>query len=452
MLPAEHCVQDDNPIDVLHKHVNAIALMPVATSITVLARRIYNVLLVLAMEQGDRDEYSAPLREIVEVSDYNSGNIELLKKTLRQLVSVVVEWQSPSSGEIEVWSACGLLSGVDLTKNRKSRAITISWRYDTKLRAQLMNPERYARLSLEAITQLRSHSALALYEICARYVSNPRHLTARQPWQWWRPILTGNPVNPKAKPQYRYFKRDVLERAVAEINATTNLKVRGPIEFKDRDNRTITDIQFEVYLKSELQEARPVPPRHAPVADLPLIGRAITAGVAQKEAEELLEKFGSAALAAGLDALDARLRMPADRVAPVVNPAKWLKSVVPGEARRLAEQGGGSAGTGVLADAAKRRARWVIEWITRRRESVRCDFAELAVDVQRDCLTAYRTSLVERAQLQLLRRFEASGWTHRMVLDDFVKFYAGVTHGEDWDKPTDAEILALAAEVGDETG
>ena len=452
MLPTEHSVQDDDPIDVLHKHVNAIALMPVATSITVLARRIYNVLLVLAMEQGDRDEYSAPLREIVEVSDYSSGNIELLKKTLRQLVSVVVEWQSPSSGEIEVWSACGLLSGVDLTKNRKSRAITISWRYDTKLRAQLMNPERYARLSLEAITQLRSHSALALYEICARYVSNPRHLTARQPWQWWRPILTGNPVNPKAKPQYRYFKRDVLERAVAEINATTNLKVRGPIEFKDRDNRTITDIQFEVYLKSELQEARPVPPRRAPVADLPLVGRAIAAGVAQKEAEELLEKFGSPALAAGLDALDARLRMPADRVAPVVSPAKWLKSVVPGEARRLAEQGDETARTAVPADAAKRRARWVIEWITQRRESVRRDFAELAVDVQRDCLTAYRTSLVERAQLQLLRRFEASGWTHRMVLDDFIKFYASMTHGEGWDKPTDAEILALAAEVGDETG
>ena len=451
MLPGGPYIQDEDPIDVLHKHVNAIALMPVATSITVLARRIYNVLLVLAMEQGDREEYVAPLREIVELSDYNSGNIELLKKTLRQLVSTVVEWQSPSSGEIDIWSACGLLSGIDLTKNRKSRTITISWRYDTKLRAQLMSPERYARLSLEAITQLRSHSALALYEICARYVSNPRHLTARQPWQWWRPILTGNPVNPKAKPQYRYFKRDILERAVAEINATTNLEVRGPIEFKDRDNRTITDIQFEVYLKSELQEARQVPSRHAPVADLPLVGRAIAAGVAQEEAEKLLEKFGGPALAAGLNALDARLRMPADRVVPVSSPAKWLKSIVLGEARRLAEQGNDGART-APADAAKRHARWVIEWITRRRESIRRDFTGLAIDAQGDCLAAYRANLVERAQAQLLKRFEASGWTHRMVLDDFIRFYASATHGEGWDKPTDAEILALAAEIGDEPG
>ena len=452
MLPAGPSVQDDDPIDVLHKHVNAIALMPVTTSITVLARRIYNVLLVLAMEQGDRDEYSSPLREIVELSNYSSGNIELLKKTLRQLVSVVVEWQSPSSGEIEVWSACGLLSGVDLTKNRRSRMITISWRYDTKLRAQLMNPERYARLSLEAITQLRSHSALALYEICARYVSNPRHLTARQPWQWWRPILTGNPVNPKAKPQYRYFKRDVLERAVAEINATTNLQVRGPIEFKDRDNRTITDIQFEVYLKSELQEAGQMPARRAPVADLPLVGRAIAAGVAQEEAEKLLEKFGGPALAAGLDALDARLRMPADRVTSLASPAKWLKSIVPGEARRLAEQGGEAARTARPADAAKRRARWVIEWITRRRDSVHRDFTTLAADAQRGCLAAYRASLVERVQTQLLRRLDASGWTHRMVFDDFIRFYASATLGDGWDKPSDAEILALAAEIGDEAG
>ena len=444
-LPFEN---DDDPSTVVHKHVNAIALMPVAMQITVLARRIYNVLLMLAMEQGDHDEYHASLREVVDLSDYSSGNIDLLKKTLKQMVSIVVEWQSPTSGEIDVWFACGLLSGVELVKNKKSRTISINWRYDTKLRAQLMNPERYARLSLEAVTQLRSHSALALYEICARYVGNPRHLTARQPWRWWRPVLTGNPIDPKAKPQYRYFKRDVLERAVAEINAITNLRVRGPIEFKDKDNRTVTDIQFEVYLKSELPGAPEHPAKPPPVVDLPLIGRAIEAGVTQEETERMLEKFGSPTLAAALDALEVRQKMPVDKIAPVASPSKWLKSILPGQVKKQVQEGRAAVETG-KADPAKRHARWVVEWVRRRREEVRKEFVDLASDTKSECFDGYRANLAERNQQQLLRRFESSGWTHKMVLDDFVRFYASGTYGESWDKPTDAQVLVLAAEVGD---
>jgi hypothetical protein len=61
LFPAD--VDDEH----LLKHVNAVALMPVAGGrrITALGRRVFNVLLHRAQEAGELDEYQARLHEIV---------------------------------------------------------------------------------------------------------------------------------------------------------------------------------------------------------------------------------------------------------------------------------------------------------------------------------------------------------------------------------------------------
>src|SRR5665647_860418 len=279
--------QSDADDEYLLKHVNAVALMPVpgGRRISLLGRRLFNVLLHRAQEDGEQDEYQARLHEIVGDAEYNSKDTAPIKKMLRELMSTTVEWQSPSNGEIETWDACNLLSGAGTTKDKRTGAVTVRWRYDSKVRSQLLSPDRYARLSLEAITQLSTHAAMALYEICARYVDNPAHKTSRQHWRWWKPVLTGVSGD-DTKSEYRFFKRDVIHKAVAEINALTRLEVKGPIEFKERDNRTISDIQFEVRLKdrSTAREQQKPLVKIEP-KDLPVIGRAINAGVKQHEVE-----------------------------------------------------------------------------------------------------------------------------------------------------------------------
>ena len=260
--------QTDADDEFLLKHVNAVALMPVpgGRRISMLGRRVFNVLLHRAQESGELDEYQARMHEIVRDAGYNSNDTAPIRKILRELMSTTVEWQSPTNGEIETWDACNLLSGAGTTKDKRTGAVTIRWRYDSKVRAQLLSPDRYARLSLEAITQLSTHAAMALYEICARYVDNPRHLTARQHWRWWRPVLTGV-ASDDSKAEYRFFKRDVLHKAIAEINACTNIEVRGPIEHKERDNRTIAEIQFEVRHKGQGANRDAAPPLLEVVVD-----------------------------------------------------------------------------------------------------------------------------------------------------------------------------------------
>ena len=433
----------------LLKHVNAVALMPVpgGRRISLLGRRVFNVLLHRAQEVGEQDEYQARLHEIVNDAAYNSNDTAPIRKILRELMSTTVEWQSPTNGEIETWDACNLLSGAGTTKDKRTGAVTIRWRYDSKVRSQLLSPDRYARLSLEAITQLSTHAAMALYEICARYVDNPGHLTARQHWRWWRPVLTGV-AGDNAKAEYRFFKRDVLHKAIAEINACTNIEVRGPIEHKEKDNRTIAEIQFEVYAKSDLVARKsPTPLSHVVVDDLPLIGRAVNAGVKQLEAEELIHKHGPAQLAAGLDELEKRMKMPSEKVGAVLKPGSWLRA-------HMARAAKAESGRPALADIdisneslQKHRAAWTDEWLRRRKDRLRTGFQELAEAEQQQLLEAFRQELKATEQIQLLRRLDTSGWQHRMVVAAFTKFYALREIGDEWDKPSAEDILGIAAEL-----
>ena len=443
--------QADDYDDLLLKHVNAVALMPVpgGRRISLLGRRLFNVLLHRAQDDGELEEYEARLHEVVKDADYSSKDTAPLKKILKELMTTTVEWQSPSSGEIETWDACNLLSGAGITKDKRSGAVTIRWRYDSKVRSQLLSPDRYARLSIEAITQLSSHAAMALYEICARYVDNPGHKTARQHWRWWKPVLTGFSGD-DSKSEYRFFKRDVLHKAIAEINERTNLEVKGPIEHKERDNKTVAEIQFEVWLKGQRTAREPKKPlQDINPQDLPVIGRAVSVGVKQNDAENLLRKHGSAPMASAVDDLENRMQMPVAVVGEVRKPASWLKENLERKARQAREVASSEVAQQITPEELrKRKAAWTEIWLRARKEDLVRGFSELPEAEQADYLAEFRSELAALSMPHLLRRFESSGWNHAMVKGSFEKFLGLRLIGPDWFKPSADDILAIAAVKG----
>ncbi len=448
-MPEQVLRPDD---DLLFKHVNAVALMPVVGGrrISSLGRKLFNVLLHRAQDTGEQDEYEARLHEVVGDAAYNSNDTTTIKKTLKELLTTSVEWQSATDGEVETWDVSNLLSGAGITKDKRTKAVTIRWRYDSKIRAQLLSPDRYARLSIEAITQLTTHSAMALYEICARYVDNPGHKTARRHWRWWQPVLTGIAVK-ESKTEYRYFKRDVIQKAIAEINDCTNLEIRGPIEFKESDNKTIADIQFEVYLRSRVpQREKSRPLENIVVDDLPIIGRAINVGVKQGEAEALITKHGSDMFSAAVAELENRQKMPSEKVGAVLKPGAWLKAHLSRIALESEEEGAAASSRshGISAtEVTKRQASWTDEWLRRRKTGLRRAFDDFDDEQQKECLEEFREHLKATEQAQALRRLDLSGWEHRLVIDAFFKFFGVKTQGDGWDKPSSGDILAIAAEL-----
>jgi hypothetical protein len=231
----------DSKIPPLRKAQEAIALVPQVGRITLLTRRFFNALLHLAQEEGARATYRRRLTDVLGRASFESNNTEVAKEQIRRMVGIQVEWNAIGPDERR-WGVSTLLADCEIIE-RGTEGVWIEWSYSEKVRTKLLDPEVYARISLQAYSHLRSSASAALYEICVRYQTNPSGLTMRAPWQWWRPRLTGNPEDVAAEIEYKIFKRDTLKPAIAEVNGLADIMVEL-IEFKE--GRKIADIQFKV--------------------------------------------------------------------------------------------------------------------------------------------------------------------------------------------------------------
>ncbi|WP_157991389.1 replication initiation protein [Caldimonas tepidiphila] len=442
MVPSE-----GGSADLLRKPVNALAIVPQSKRITPLFRKSYNVMLYLAQEQGlEKDIFRAPLSNVIRGLDFDSNDTALVKKHLRAMASTTVEWQSPTTGEGSTWAVSGLIGHAEIKRERGQ--VWLEWSYSVKLKQELLQPSVFARLSIEIISQLRSHGGIALYEICSRYRDVGR--TARQPWSWWRPVLSGKPETDKTRKQeYRFFKRDVLKLAIAEVNAITDITVEL-VEHKA--GRFISELQFKVAKKA--QAALPLRAPPAPL-DLSLVIRAQKLGIDDLHAEELLHEHGDAALRAGLDALEKRIATAYPE--PLRDPYRYLRTLLTGEASRapkketieIANQPAAPRQNMVIES--KRHARWQEEWLRRRREKVISDLQSLSEEEQTRIAALLLDDMEARkVHPSIRKRLQTSGWQHPMVLHEMVRFYAAASIGEHWDKPTPQQLLEVAGQLGDE--
>lgn len=479
--------------DVLRKAVNTLAIVPRTRKITALARKTYNVLLFHAQEQGvDREAYRVPLNRVIKTAGFNSNDHAVIKDHLRAMVSTTVEWQSPTTGEGTHWNVCGLLAHATLSKVDGQN--WIEWSYARNLKQELIQPTVFARLRLETLMQFRSHAAIVLYEIGTRYVAVGR--TARQAWQWWQPVLTGNPATEKETPDaYRFFKRDTILRAVAEVNALSDLDLEL---VEHRQGRRVEEIQFRITPKrqAQLQLAAQVEP-----VDLALVSKAQALGVAEAVVDTLVRDHGEAAVREALQVLERRAA--SSYPAPLQDPTRYLRALMPAGAppapgaepappaaglrpadaagaaagnsppsrRRRppaagldgpSDQGGTRAddtGTRAIADKSpgpdpelmnKRRDYWHAEWLRRRRQACADEIRSLSPERQADLQAELLADLQRRnVHPTLAGRLHKNGWQHPMVIHEMVRFYAVGAHGDHWDKPSPDDLLDVAAELGE---
>lgn len=277
--------------------VDALAFVPQTTYITRVGRLAYNSMMLLAqsLEADAEGMFHAPLNRILRGFGSDNRHSSELKRHLRSMLGNVVEWQSATVGEAE-WGACALLAEARLTK--KNGENWLAWAYPPTIRSQVLNPARWGQVNMLSAGQLRTHAAVVLYGICARYKDNPAGVTAKQPWAWWVPVLTGSPVERVLKTEFRFFKRDYLKPAIDDINEVTEIE----IDLKEiKNGRSVESLQFLVKKKPKSAILLKNP------SDVSQYLRATSLGIGGKEAEDLSLRYGENKLAQALDRFEKRL-------------------------------------------------------------------------------------------------------------------------------------------------
>ncbi len=325
--------------------------------ITHLVRRLYSVLLLFSQQQGEKEEYSAVLSELLAAANSQGSNRTQVKAILRDIRAIGVDW-NVRDGEREIWKNVGLIEEPGLIDGKGTPTI-VTWKLPAVIRARLLDPRGFfTKISLQMMTRLRSGASIALYEICCQYASNDHGkgeggLTGRAQIAHWMPRLTGSR---EADYEYKFFKRDVLLTAVKEINEITDLDVEL-VEHKN--GRKVVELQFRVFRKPKVgavaSGARPnalatplaeaLPPRPAPQADLPAtpgsaaedplstvdgaaVRRVSALGVSPAVAERICRKYADRQpyLLRHVDYVEARIRSTAS--APLQNRAAFLQNAL----------------------------------------------------------------------------------------------------------------------------
>ena len=403
----------------LRKAVATLAITKASQAITLVGRKVYNALLWHSQQDPTARKFSMPLMTVSRQIEFQSRNYEVLKQACRSLSSALVEWESPAVAETAKWSVATMLAGVDIINVRGS--LFIEWSFGHNIQEELLDPRRFAEIRLESIAQLRTVAAVQLYEICVRYKSNPSHVTSIHPWDWWYEVLRVQPGSKsKNPPQYKFFKRDTLNPAIAEVNALTELNL---VLDETKAGRSVSHLQFKVFKKGKPGPSEP--PQLPTLSIIETVARAEALGISVSEAEALIEKFGEAEVERGLPLL--AQRVDKDTLGRVGSPGKWLAAVL----QKTSKSDNGPA----LVRATPEQRGAALRYREERMAHAWSTFQTLDYEIKEIHKAEFEQERLQRADPAYLTDWKTQGLAGRLAGPLFKTFLCERLLGAHWQSP-----------------
>lgn len=449
----------------VRRDIATLAFTPVNMNLTVTARKVYTLLLYLAQRSTKNEEggYSAPVMSIVRGTGSHENRAGLVLEYLQQMTSTNVIFRPVSENEqytllpderavpveddeVRVFA---LLAEARLTKRGGDNWLT--WWYPPTIENQVIDPNRWAVIELDVLALLTTYTAVALYEIVARYRESPGQKTPKRPAEFWVPVLRGNALNKER--EWRKFKAEFVAPAIAQINEVSELYIEL-IEEK-YGGRKVIDVQFSVTKRHRIV-------RNAGGAvDISTAATALALAVRESDLDILVGTHGEERVKRALFQLE--LRVLNKTLDPIGKPIAYLRRVLENLVD-VAEPGTDGAVYGAPAvavpvavsgtaktaglDEGQIRTRLIAEFGNRRTNRVALAFAEIT-ELER---AAWMDRVAESfggnsAFARQIRRLKDRDWKSPIVYSHITRFYA--QHGlfESWDEPTADDLAALRAEL-----
>ncbi len=452
----------------LRKPHEMIVMIPRSKRVTLTGRRLYNAMLQVAqarlaamdaMPQADF-MFEAPLPALLRTTGSSGEDRTAAKRYLREMRGLEVDWESTAPGDGVKWRGFSMLSEVAIEVRNGEN--WVSWSYPPSIMTVLREPQRWASIDLDVLARLGTYTAVALYEICARYRDNPSGLTSRKPAAWWSDALNQAPGGADRR-EWRKFKSERVRPAIDEINRETDLEVEL-IEHKQ--GRAVVEVQFAV--RRRLAASRTGAGLPEPV-DANLVLRAESLGIREIKLEGLLTEFGDERVRQQLEVLERRVAN--NRLSPLDNAYSYLRTLLrtetvaatgtsaqpaqplPAPPPRVAElvRPAGERDMPPAAGSAPTAGRVEIDpevqarWLNARIAEVRQELVMLAPEERKVWVDRAIQELSAKGSLSaiIVRRASQGDVLHGLLGSVVVRLYASATHGENWNQPPASLLLPL---------
>ncbi len=414
--------------DFLIQPMQSVALSPKNGAITkrMMLSWLYFLKQIQEMEPATTYRFRmAPLMEFLESREY-----EDIKEDLRSLNGTQVEWNNYRNDETS-WGVSTLLSQVEIKSSKNGNFIEIS--LPPKIESGIRERKGYSELNLLLARQLRSTAALNLYRICVAYETNPSGVTFRaQPADWY-PKLAGNPMPEGSKFEYKYFKRDTLHPAIAEINTLSDILVDL---IEHREGKRVKELQFSV--KPKPQGALDL--RDGDSEETKLLTELIQLGVRRNNALTLLKQYGAKRIERNIEYTKQRQKTLGDAMR---NPVLYLKKAiredyaVDASADDLSAENLDDPRTAQEKAGQEREKSLRAEFDTYRRSLAADMFKEMPKAQSIETWEIYIERLRVKMNSVLLKQAETKGLKSKHVEVDFLDWLAH----KNWGEPTEKELL-----------
>jgi hypothetical protein len=441
-------------VGTLSKSVFALAIEPLTMALTVTGRKAYDVMLWIAQRSPAALDggYTSPVSAILRGYGSTTKASERVQRYIEQMVQTTVVWRPLAASEQGTMLLEGFESGAGDRVTDEARTFPllaearlyirggeawVTWYYPPSIKEQLISPERWAQIELNSIARLSTYTAVALYEICARYKDSPGGLTSRhEPEFWTRVLREGGGVKPR---EFRKFKNELLMPAVAQINEVTEIAVEL---IEHREQNALKAVQFKVVRKAK--EQAHIPDR----ADVTLVMHAAKLGVREVDLDALTAKYGPLKVAEGLDAMDAYVSDPS--ATKIINRGGYLKAVL---ANRFPEGGAPEPvpedDNETVAEAPpkvdpKREQQALVEaWKTNRQKQIRAEFSALSEDEKAKWIDEAAPKIMQWsiATPAMRKRVTDRDWESPLISRVVLDVYASARYGGGWKEPSDMDLV-----------
>lgn len=212
-----------------------------STPISMIQRKAWNLLLFNAFRDlKNKTRYTISINDLSKALGYK--DTEQLKDSLRKLISTPIEFNVLKSKDKTVWEIMTLLSVATIENN------VLTYGYVDELLQKLVDRPIYSRINIEIMKLITSKYALILYELACDHImlGKGKGITPEITTPELQKIF-GCEDNMLYK-DFRYFNRDILKKAITEVNDKTDVHVEAkPI----RKNKKIYAVQFQIKNKED---------------------------------------------------------------------------------------------------------------------------------------------------------------------------------------------------------